>query len=112
MSVISFHSADIEDTKLLWPAYLGSVTDASIRTLQYAMHSLFILAALSRFPFGKKEVFEPLVIFDEKNDIHRFVTAGRHVLVGIIDFLSGDGRDNPHYECPAVAWPGPKRDSI
>jgi hypothetical protein len=73
------------------------VTNASIRTLQYAMFSLSILAMLTRFPFGEKEVFQPLAIFEEKDSMHRLITAGRHVLVGIIEFLSGDGRDSPHY---------------
>jgi hypothetical protein len=39
----------------------------------------------------------------KKNNIHRLITAGRHVLVGIINFLSGDGRDNPYYEASAPA---------
>jgi hypothetical protein len=104
MSVVPLHRNDTGRTPLLWPAHLGCVTDASIRTLRYAMYSLFILAALNRFPFGQEGLFKALFTFDEGNNLHRSVQAGRQVLVGIISFLSHEGFGNLHYEPPVPPW--------
>jgi hypothetical protein len=45
-----------------------------------------------------------LLTFDETLHQHRSVQAGRQVLVGIINFLSDEGFDNPHYEPPVPPW--------
>jgi hypothetical protein len=102
MSVIPLHSKDLEHDKL-WPRYLGCVTESSIRTLVYTMYILSVLAAFDRFPFGEEGVFKPLVVFDQKNEFHRLVKAGRHVLIGIVGFLSRD-QDNPHFRASGPAW--------
>jgi hypothetical protein len=103
MSVIPLHSSDSKNAKL-WPAYFGGVTESSIRTLTYTIYRLGLLAAFTRFPFGEREAFKPLVIYDEKKDIHRLIEAGKHVLLGILFFLSSEGRDNPHYHSAGPPW--------
>jgi hypothetical protein len=72
------------DEKLAWPGFLGRVTDASVRTLIYAMQCLSLIV-LSRLPFGD-EKFQFLT-FDPKNKLHRQIEARRYVLLRILLFL-------------------------
>jgi hypothetical protein len=100
MSTFPLDSVVSASASIEGPGFIGHVTDASIRTLVYAMYSLFMLVALSRFPFGEQQQFEPLIVYDEKADAHRHIPAGRHVLMGIIAFLSDKGADDPSYCSP------------
>ena len=71
-----------------WPGFLGRVTDASVRTLVYAMECLSLLVLLTRLPFGDERFqFSIGLAFDPKNKLHRQIEARRHVLLRILLFL-------------------------
>jgi hypothetical protein len=78
----------VDNEEVAWPGFLGRVTDASVRTLIYAMQCLSLIVFLSRLPFGdKKFQFSVGLTFDPKNKLHRQIEARRYVLVRILQFL-------------------------
>ncbi|MCK1421518.1 MULTISPECIES: hypothetical protein [unclassified Bradyrhizobium] len=78
----------VDDEKVAWPGFLGRVTDASVRTLVYAMQCLSLVVFLSRLPFGsKKSEFSVGLTFEPKNKLHRQIEARRYVLIRILRFL-------------------------
>ena len=77
-----------DEEEVYWPGYLGRVTDASVRTLAYAMLCLSVIVFLQRLPFGDdKRQFSIGLTFDPKNRLHRQLEARRHVLIRILGFL-------------------------
>jgi hypothetical protein len=73
------------DEKVAWPGFLGRVTDASVRTLTYAMECLSLIVLLSRLPFGDEKLqFSVGLTFDPKNKLHRQIEARRYVLIRIL----------------------------
>jgi hypothetical protein len=104
MSLIPVHTRGSKRPHL--PAYLGCVSDASIRTMVYTMYSLLPVVASAAFPFGGTQ-FKPLISFDQSVDLHRQIEAGRQVLIGILAFLSSEGRESPHFQPADPYWPTP-----
>ncbi|WP_206734259.1 hypothetical protein [Bradyrhizobium zhanjiangense] len=78
----------VDHEKEPWPGFLGRVSDASVRTLIYAMQCLSLIVFLSRLPFGdEKFQFSAGLQFDPKSKLHRQIEARRYVLVRILRFL-------------------------
>jgi hypothetical protein len=78
----------VGDEKVAWPGFLGHVTDASVRTLTYAMQCLSLIVFLSRLPFGDERCrFSVGLTFDSRNKLHRQIEARRYVLIRILQFL-------------------------
>lgn len=75
--------AGLEDGHLVWPGYLGAVTNASVRTLDYAVYALLPLYALSDFPYGHGASGEAVIQFDT-SPVGRSVEARRHVLAQML----------------------------
>jgi hypothetical protein len=89
------------DEKLGWPGFLGRVTDASVRTLIYAMQCLSLIV-LSRLPFGD-EKFQFLT-FDPENKLHRQIEARRYVLLRILLFLGTRRSKEGVFKVRETAW--------
>ena len=78
----------VDDDRVAWPGFLGRVTDASVRTLIYAMQCLSLIVFLSRLPFGDQKFnFSVGLTFEPKNRLHRRIKARRYVLFRILQFL-------------------------
>ncbi len=76
------------DEEEAWPGFLGRVTDASVRTLTYAIQCLSLIVFLSRLPFGDERFRLSVgLTFDRKKKLHRQLEARRYVLVRILHFL-------------------------
>lgn len=74
------------------PGFLGAVTRASVRTLEYAMYSMMLLAAASEFPFGGRNgKFPTLSSPDSDHPLYQRIERGRRVLFGIIERLTAEG---------------------
>jgi hypothetical protein len=78
----------VDHDRVAWPGFLGRVTDASVRTLIYAMQCLSLIVFLRRLPFGDERFqFSVGLTFEPKNRLHRQIEARRYVLVRILQFL-------------------------
>jgi hypothetical protein len=75
----------VGDEEEAWPGFLGRVTDASVRTFDYAMHCLIFIVGLRRFPLATKNSSSQLA--SPLNKLHRRVEARRDVLIRILLFL-------------------------
>ncbi|KRR03712.1 hypothetical protein CQ12_37980 [Bradyrhizobium jicamae] len=101
----------VED-KNMGPGFIGGVTDASVRTLVYAMQCFSLVVFLSRLPFGDGiGQFSVGLDFEPKNKLHRRIEARRHVLVCIFQFLGTQrsGRGVFKVKKRAIAKPRDKR---
>jgi len=71
-----------------WPGFMGRITDASVRTLNYAMQSLSLVILVGRFSSLEAENRPNLGLqFDHKNKFHKRIEARRYVLFQILKFL-------------------------
>jgi hypothetical protein len=71
-----------------WPGFMGRITDASVRTLNYAMQSLGLVALLARFSSDDTESGPNIGLgFDPKSKLHKRIEARRYVLFQILKFL-------------------------
>lgn len=67
---------------------MGRITDASVRTLNYAMQSLSLVVLLARLSSDNAENRPSVCLrFDPKNKLHKRIEARRYVLFQILKFL-------------------------
>jgi len=83
MSSFPGSPASVEDGRIVWPGYLGAVSDHSTRTLDYVAYALFPLYASSDLPYGQGKQGRAVLDFDDSR-LCRSIEARRHVLVQIL----------------------------